>query len=142
LPFNIHHFLCSDTDSLGKMKIPFKSILIAALAVDVVAASTWFSKAAYNKWHETELERWLSDHDVPYPTPADRRDLEKLVSSNWESKVQKPLSDTSDSATNAYGSVKDWVFARYSHFSAIWYTHPPRLTRNTQLDRLAAQVFP
>lgn len=45
---------------------------------------------AYNKWHETELERWLSDHDVPYPTPADRKDLEKLVQKNWDENVVEP----------------------------------------------------
>lgn len=45
---------------------------------------------AYNKWHETELERWLSDHDVPYPTPADRKDLEKLIESNWNDIVVAP----------------------------------------------------
>ena len=45
---------------------------------------------AYNKWHETELERWLSDHNVPYPTPADRADLENLVKSHWNSKIGTP----------------------------------------------------
>lgn len=103
---------------------------------------------AYNKWHETELERWLSDHDVPYPTPADRKDLENLVKENWNSKVAQPYNswdtpqlqsylssrgqevkkgaeqdkegliasvksawyETEDQASNAYNSVKDWVF--------------------------------
>lgn len=45
---------------------------------------------AYNKWHETELERWLSDHDVPYPTPSDRKDLEKLIQSNWDAYAVNP----------------------------------------------------
>ena len=44
----------------------------------------------YNKWHETELERWLSDHNVPYPTPADRKDLENLIKSNWQYAVESP----------------------------------------------------
>lgn len=47
-------------------------------------------RPAYNKWHETELERWLSDHDIPYPTPADRKDLEKLIQSNWETYAVSP----------------------------------------------------
>lgn len=47
----------------------------------------------YNKWHETELERWLSDHDIPYPTPADRKDLENLVKDNWHSKVVSPYNE-------------------------------------------------
>ncbi|KAI1334958.1 hypothetical protein F5Y15DRAFT_263357 [Xylariaceae sp. FL0016] len=63
------------------------TLLTLALATDVAVGSTWFSKAAYNKWHETELERWLSDHDIPYPTPADRKDLENLVQNNWETAV-------------------------------------------------------
>jgi len=51
------------------------------------------SRIVYNKWHETELERWLSDHNVPYPTPADRKDLETLVKNNWQSKVATPYND-------------------------------------------------
>ncbi|MCJ1340646.1 hypothetical protein MMC09_005942 [Bachmanniomyces sp. S44760] len=130
------------------MKFSFSSVLVLALAAEGTLASTWFSKAAYNKWHETELERWLSDHNVPYPTPADRKDLENLVKSNWESKVSKPYTEwdtpqlqkylsakgtevkkgsesnkkslveqvksswteTSDSASDAYGNVKTWIF--------------------------------
>ncbi|PSR80012.1 hypothetical protein BD289DRAFT_374742 [Coniella lustricola] len=68
----------------------FKALISVALVADATLASTWFSKAAYNKWHETELERWLSDHDVPYPTPADRKDLEKLIQKNWDDRVAAP----------------------------------------------------
>ena len=57
---------------------------------------------AYNKWHETELERWLSDHDIPYPTPADRRDLEKLVKENWDSYIVSPYSKWDTAALNEY----------------------------------------
>lgn len=32
----------------------------------------------------------MSDHNVPYPTPADRKDLENLVKDNWENNVVKP----------------------------------------------------
>lgn len=66
------------------------TVLTAALAAQGAVASSWFSKAAYNKWHETELERWLSDHDIPYPTPADRKDLEQLIEKNWDDHVSKP----------------------------------------------------
>jgi hypothetical protein len=45
---------------------------------------------AYNKWHETELERWLSDNDIPYPTPADRKDLESLIQKNWDNYAVSP----------------------------------------------------
>jgi hypothetical protein len=30
---------------------------------------------------------------VPYPTPADRKDLESLIKSNWQSKVATPYQD-------------------------------------------------
>ncbi|KAL0935926.1 stress response protein [Colletotrichum truncatum] len=68
----------------------FISVVAAALAAQGAVASSWLSKAAYNKWHQTELERWLSDHDVPYPTPADRKDLEKLIEKNWDNYVVTP----------------------------------------------------
>ncbi|KAK5107809.1 hypothetical protein LTR62_000677 [Meristemomyces frigidus] len=64
----------------------FLSLALAAFA----ATATANTKLAYNKWHETELERWLSDHNVPYPTPADRKNLQDLVSKNWDDNVQKP----------------------------------------------------
>lgn len=67
---------------------------------------------AYNKWHETELERWLSDHDIPYPTPADRKDLENLVKTNWQAQIVDPLTAAGDKSTDAYDSVKDWIFDR------------------------------
>jgi len=35
----------------------------------------------------------LSDHNIPYPTPADRKDLENLVKDNWQSKVATPYND-------------------------------------------------
>jgi hypothetical protein len=68
---------------------------------------------AYNKWHETELERWLSDNDVPYPSPADRKDLESLVKDNWQAKVVTPLTDAGDKVDDHYGGVKNWIFDSY-----------------------------
>lgn len=32
----------------------------------------------------------MSDHDIPYPKPADRKDLENLVKDNWDQKVSRP----------------------------------------------------
>lgn len=58
--------------------------------------------SVYNKWHETELERWLSDNNIPYPTPADRKDLENLVKSNWQSKVASPYNDWDSKQLSAY----------------------------------------
>jgi hypothetical protein len=71
----------------------FSKFLLFGLAADATIASTWFGKTVYNKWHETELERWLSDHNVPYPTPSDRKDLENLVKDNWQAKIATPYND-------------------------------------------------
>lgn len=58
--------------------------------------------AAYDKWHENELERWLSDHDVPYSAPSDRKDLEKLVRENWQAKVVSPYQEWDPSQLQRY----------------------------------------
>lgn len=71
----------------------FSRLLLLGVAADLTLASTWFSKSVYNKWHETELERWLSDNNIPYPTPADRKDLENHVKANWQGKVASPYND-------------------------------------------------
>ncbi|KAI1375732.1 hypothetical protein F4677DRAFT_115088 [Hypoxylon crocopeplum] len=78
------------------------TVLSLALAADAVVGSSWFSKAAYNKWHETELERWLSDHDIPYPTPADRKDLENLIQKNWDSYAVSPYKNWDSDKLTAY----------------------------------------
>jgi hypothetical protein len=77
------------------MRFSLLSAVVVALAADTAVASTWFGKAAYNKWHETELERWLTDHNIPHPKAADRKDLENLVKDNWESNVMKPYNEWS-----------------------------------------------
>lgn len=82
------------------------TLISLALGASTVLGSGWFSNAAYNKWHETELERWLSDHDVPYPTPADRRDLEKLVQKNWDTYVVSPYSDWDTAKLTEYLKLK------------------------------------
>lgn len=35
----------------------------------------------------------MSDHDIPYATPADRKDLEEIVKKNWDTKVSAPYTD-------------------------------------------------
>jgi hypothetical protein len=80
----------------------FSQLLVLGLAAEATIASSWFSKAVYNKWHETELERWLSDHNVPYPTPGDRKDLENLVKDNWQSKVAQPYNDWETPQLNSF----------------------------------------
>lgn len=85
---------------------------------------------AYNKWHETELERWLSDHDIPYPTPADRKDLEKLISSNWDAYAVSPYKNWDTDKLTAYlqqkgVDVKDSANANkdslVSQVAGVWY---------------------
>jgi len=84
----------------------FSQLLLLGLVAEVTVASNWFSKAVYNKWHETELERWLSDHDIPYPAAADRKDLEKLVGDNWQGKVVQPYNNWDADQLNAYLKAK------------------------------------
>ncbi|KAM5354362.1 hypothetical protein ACJ41O_001011 [Fusarium nematophilum] len=87
----------------------FLTALFALVAsASSVAASTWFpgSKPVYNKWHETELERWLSDHDVPYPTPADRKDLEALIEKSWDDYVVAPYSSWDTAQLSSYLQAK------------------------------------
>lgn len=48
--------------------------------------------------------------DIPYPSPADRKDLETLVKTNWESKVQKPLSHAADHAQDQWHNAREWIF--------------------------------
>ncbi|ETI25535.1 hypothetical protein G647_02308 [Cladophialophora carrionii CBS 160.54] len=120
------------------MRFSFTKLLVVGLA-STATASTWFSKAAYNKWHETELERWLSDHDVPYPTPADRKDLENLVKENWQAKVVDPATAANDKTTDHYHSVKDWIFDSWTESSLKSFLdhhnipHPQPRTRDSLL---------
>ncbi|KAI9771691.1 MAG: hypothetical protein M1840_001907 [Geoglossum simile] len=80
----------------------FSAFLALALATEVVVAGGWFNKAAYNQWHQTELEQWLSDHDIPYPKPASRKDLENIVKENWRSKVSSPYTDWDSAQLQQY----------------------------------------
>ncbi|KAK0281863.1 hypothetical protein LTR35_002950 [Friedmanniomyces endolithicus] len=67
--------------------------VVAVTALATCAAADIFgsaSRTAYNKWHETELERWLSDHNIPFPAASDRKDLQNLVQTNWDNNVAKP----------------------------------------------------
>jgi 3'-phosphoadenosine 5'-phosphosulfate sulfotransferase (PAPS reductase)/FAD synthetase len=86
----------------------FFTVLTAALAVGGVAANSWFpgTKAVYSKWHETELERWLSDNNIPYPTPADRKELENLVDKNWNDHAVHPYKKWDTADLSAYLQAK------------------------------------
>ncbi|KAF2267908.1 hypothetical protein CC78DRAFT_530342 [Lojkania enalia] len=91
------------------MKFSLASTLVVALASQSTIASSWFGGAGaylYNKWHETELERWLADHNIPYPTPSDRKDLENLVKQNWNDKVVTPYNNWDAQMLQSYLSAK------------------------------------
>lgn len=64
------------------------AILLLVTAAGAVAS--WLHNPAYKKWHDTELDRWLSDHDIPHITPSDRDELEHLVAKHWETYVVHP----------------------------------------------------
>lgn len=48
----------------------------------------------------------MSDHNVPYPTPADRKDLENLVKDNWQSKIAQPYNDWDSTQLTSYLKLK------------------------------------
>jgi hypothetical protein len=48
--------------------------------------------------------------DIPYPSPADRKDLESAVKVNWDTKVQKPLGQAAEQANDQWHYAKDWIF--------------------------------
>ncbi|CAK7217284.1 hypothetical protein SCUCBS95973_003095 [Sporothrix curviconia] len=84
-----------------------KALLTLALAADVaIAADNWLYRAAYNKWHETELERWLADHNIPYPTPYDRKDLQDRVQANWNNYVVSPYNSWDSDQLASYLKLK------------------------------------
>jgi len=90
------------------MKISFTTLAVAALATSV-AADGWFGsghRAVYNKWHETELERWLDDYSIPHPKAADRKDLEDLVKKNWDNNVVKPYNSWDAKQLSSYLTSK------------------------------------
>lgn len=57
--------------------------------------------------HEAQLTK---SSDIPYPSPADRKDLESLVKSNWEAKVQKPLAHVTQHSHDHWHDAKEWLF--------------------------------
>ncbi|KAF2738119.1 hypothetical protein EJ04DRAFT_574092 [Polyplosphaeria fusca] len=165
------------------MRFSLASTFVVALAAQGAIASSWFGGAGaylYDKWHETELERWLSDHNVPYSKPHERKDLENLVKSNWNDKVVTPYkswdaqtlqsyltlkgqqakkgtekntnslvqqvegywTETADSASQAYGGIKDWIFDTWtdSELKAFADKHGIPVPQPRQRDSLLKAV--
>ena len=66
----------------------------------------------YNAWHKTELEKWLDDHDIPYPPAADRKDLADAVAKHWDT-VSTAAYDTWDD-----NRLRKWLEERAIEFDA------------------------
>ncbi|KAH8732458.1 hypothetical protein GQ44DRAFT_641110 [Phaeosphaeriaceae sp. PMI808] len=87
------------------MRFSLASTLVVTLAAQATANS-WFGKTVYDKWHETELERWLSDHGIPHPSPSDRKNLQKAVAENWNDKIVTPYNSWDAQSLQNYLTVK------------------------------------
>ncbi|KAL6711200.1 hypothetical protein ACN47E_005731 [Coniothyrium glycines] len=161
------------------MKFTLASALVVTLAAQATANS-WFGSTVYDKWHETELERWLKDHNIPHPGPSDRKTLQNTVKANWNDKVVTPYNswdaqtlsnyltlkgqeakkgtekdvnnlvdqvksvwtETEESANQAYGSVKDWIFDSWSdsQLKAFADKHGIPVPQPRQRDSLIAAI--
>jgi hypothetical protein len=90
------------------MRFSFASTFVATLAA-TATANSWFGSAGayiYDKWHETELERWLSDHGIPHPSPSDRKNLQSTVKANWNDKTVSPYTSWDAPTLQKYLSLK------------------------------------
>ena len=66
----------------------------------------------YNAWHKTELEKWLDDHDIPYPAAADRKDLADAVAKHWDT-VSPAVYETWDD-----NRLRTWLEQKAIEFDA------------------------
>lgn len=66
----------------------------------------------YNAWHKTELEKWLDDHDIPYPAAADRKDLADAVAKNWDKATTAAYETWDDNR------LRTWLEKRAIEFDA------------------------
>ncbi|RJE20934.1 hypothetical protein PHISCL_06727 [Aspergillus sclerotialis] len=70
-----------------------------------IVSSPWLQNHLYGAYQES---------DIPYPSPADRRDLENLVKGSWDSKVQKPMGELTDYGSDQFHHAKEWIFDTWS----------------------------
>lgn len=81
------------------------SLVVSVLCALCASAKLFGSDRIYDKWHETTLETWLGDHDIPYPAASDRKAMQALVQKNWN-KVTEPYSDWDTDKLAAYLNSK------------------------------------
>ncbi|KAL2361553.1 hypothetical protein RJZ56_005585 [Blastomyces dermatitidis] len=108
------------------MRFSWSLGLVITLAVTETAGSrNWFSKA-----------------DIPYPTPADRKDLEELVKSNWESRIHIPITHTAEHVSESLGDAKEWIFDTWSdsQLKTFLDRHGIASPQSSKRDKLLAAV--
>ena len=80
--------------------------------------SNWQSKIAtpYHDWDAPQLQSYLKSKgaDTKKATGSNKDSLVKQVKGYW--------TESADSATSSYTSVKDWIFDRSSSFLTIQVT--------------------
>jgi len=82
----------------------------------------------YNAWHKTELERWLDDHDIPYPAAADRKDLTDRIAQNWDK------ASTEVYKAWEYNRLREWLQERAIAFD-------PKANTQVLLDKVKANWY-
>ncbi|KAH8112080.1 hypothetical protein DFH11DRAFT_1706901 [Phellopilus nigrolimitatus] len=93
----------------------FISLFVVALTVasSPVGASWWSSdKPEYSSWDTSQLQTWLSEHNIKPPAGYSQKELQELVESNWASasswsqdqyaRAQQVFSDSKDTAFDTW----------------------------------------
>ncbi|OAX84257.1 hypothetical protein ACJ72_01372 [Emergomyces africanus] len=80
--------------------------------------------------------------NIPYPTPADRKDLEELVKTNWESHIHTPLAHTTEHVSESFSDAKEWIFDTWSdsQLKAFLDRHGIASPQPRKRDKLLAAV--
>ncbi|ORY80024.1 hypothetical protein BCR37DRAFT_381477 [Protomyces lactucae-debilis] len=77
------------------------ALLSALAALSATSAFQWPTERIYNNWHETKLERWLKDHNIPYPAASDRKALSDTVEKHWDA-ITPPYEQWTESQLRAW----------------------------------------
>jgi hypothetical protein len=92
----------------------------------------------YKKWEAPQLQHYIraKGREVEKGTEKDKDSLVDQVKSYW--------TETAESASESYNSVRDWIFDRWASIQHQPCNHisSPSKPVLLQLDRLAAQGLP